>query len=164
MTGASALPGAILAAPARRATPELSSRIHERKGNVVGRARQLHAARAHASAGWARQQLGERIEQAQSPPFDHLLGRLHDGAEDAAHAARLVADRTVGEGEIRLLGAPVRASGSIRSSDQVASPVVRTWRSSGSMMLPDLRQHDRSRAAHRCGCFLGPTIGTRLWL
>ena len=37
----------------------------------------------------------------------HAPGRLGDGAEDAAHAAALVADGAVGEGEVALLGVAV---------------------------------------------------------
>jgi hypothetical protein len=61
-------------------------------------------------------------------------------------------------------GAPVRASGSIRSSDQVASPVVRTCVNSGSMICQISASTMRAGWPSAPGCFLAPTIGTRLWL
>ena len=61
-------------------------------------------------------------------------------------------------------GAPVRASGSMRSSDQVASPVLRTCVNNGSMMVQISASTICAGCPHAWGCFFGPTIGTRLSL
>ncbi len=50
---------------------------------------------------------GQVAQRAQPARADHALGRLGHRREDPAHAARLVADGAVGEGEVALLGVAV---------------------------------------------------------
>ena len=62
--------------------------IEQRERNVVSKARHVER-RVRASVLLGTRLVGfrKRVQEAQPSLFDHFLGRLHHGAEDAAHAA-----------------------------------------------------------------------------
>ncbi len=91
------------------------------------------------------------LEQHQLPPADDALGVVGIGADDAAGAALVVGDRTVGEGVVGFLAVAVPLHQQKQGFVVGALVVVHRGFRARPDLIPDLPPHGRGRLTQRPG-------------